>query len=425
MSYQNKYLKYKKKYLDLKTHLGGSIRVLPGYERPTDQICTICQEEISDDLEEEEYYKCKYCSEVCMHIECYNKLPPNNKFRNNCPVCAHQNWIDIPLPTPRQIQPIQPIQPIQQETTLQLYNGSVNSLAHYRTQGGEDRIVSGGEDYNVNNSYVVRIWNSTTGACIRTLVGHTHKVLSVAVEEGGDHRIISGSGDRTIKIWNSNDGTCIRTLVGHTDWLSSVAVYGTNIVSGSGDRTIKIWDLNTGALLHTLAGHTREVRTVAHYRTHGGEDRIVSGSEDRTIKIWNPNDGSCLRTLNGHTNIVISVAVHQDRIVSGSFDNTIKIWNPNDGTCIRTLNGHTNWVTSVRVYGTNIVSGSLDRDIKIWDSNTGVCLETLRCERHRSPGALVVYGTGTGHNIVSGSKNTDIGFRHSRLRTITIHTTNV
>ena len=49
--------------------------------------------------------------------------------------------------------------------------------------------------------------------------------------------------DNTIKIWDANTGACLKTLEGHTDEVYSVAYSpdGTKIISCSYDTTIKIW----------------------------------------------------------------------------------------------------------------------------------------------------------------------------------------
>jgi WD40 repeat protein len=53
---------------------------------------------------------------------------------------------------------------------------------------------------------VIQLWS---------LEAHTSHVWSIAV--GMDGKIYSGSKDRTIKVWSGEDGTLLRTLVGHTD----------------------------------------------------------------------------------------------------------------------------------------------------------------------------------------------------------------
>ena len=45
----------------------------------------------------------------------------------------------------------------------------------------------------------IKIWNVTSGILIRTLIGHTSSVESLAVLDNG--LLLSGSNDKTIKLW--------------------------------------------------------------------------------------------------------------------------------------------------------------------------------------------------------------------------------
>ena len=77
--------------------------------------------------------------------------------------------------------------------------------------------------------------------------------------------LASGSIDKTIKLWNATTGECLRTLDGHSSYVHSVAFSpdGTTLASGSYDMTIKLWNTNTGECLRTLEGHGDYVRSVA------------------------------------------------------------------------------------------------------------------------------------------------------------------
>ena len=279
--------------------------------------------------------------------------------------------------------------------TLVGHSNYVESVA-YSPDG--TKIISCSEDKTI------KIWNANTGECLKILEGHSVDVKSVAYSPDGK-RIISGSIDRTIKIWNANTGECLQTLKGHTGIVRSVSYSpdGKRIISGSWDKTIKIWDANTGECLQTLMGHSECVLSVA-YSPDG--TKIVSGSDDKTIKIWDANTGQCLETLKGHSNKIESVAYspYGTRIISGSWDNTIKIWDANTGQCLKTLEGHSNYVQSVAYSpdGTKIISGSIDGTIKIWDANTGRCLKTL--EGHSHFVQSVAYSP-DGTRIISGSWN--------------------
>jgi E3 ubiquitin-protein ligase TRAF7 len=54
-------------------------------------------------------------------------------------------------------------------------------------------------------------------------------------------KLISGSDDNTIKVWNTDTWACERTLEGHTGTVNSLVRHGDKLISGSADSTIKVW----------------------------------------------------------------------------------------------------------------------------------------------------------------------------------------
>src|SRR5450432_201589 len=121
---------------------------------------------------------------------------------------------------------------------------------------------------------------STWPAMQNVLEGHTMHVNSIAFSPDG-HRIVSGSGDKTIRVWDAETGAVVAgPCHGHSDWVTSVAFSpdGHRIVSGSGDKTIRVWDAETGAVVAgPCHGHSDYVTSVA-FSPDG--HRIVSGSGD-------------------------------------------------------------------------------------------------------------------------------------------------
>jgi WD40 repeat protein len=239
------------------------------------------------------------------------------------------------------------------------------------------RVLSGSWDHTM------MLWDTATGALIRTFEGHSGGVSSVAFSPSGN-RVLSGSWDGTIKLWEAPTGALIRTFK-DTGAVNSVAFSpdGARMLSGSDDKTIKLWDVGTGALIRTFEGHSDRVRSVTF---SPDADRVLSGSSDKTIRLWNAATGEPMRIFKGHSGVVVAVAFSPEggRVLSGSEDKTINLWDAASGGLIRTFTGHADRVWSVVFLpdGGRVLSGSGDETIKLWDAATGGLIRTFRGHVH-------------------------------------------
>jgi WD40 repeat protein len=258
--------------------------------------------------------------------------------------------------------------------------------------------------------HALRVWQPSTGNCLRVLEGHTAYVSAVAVTPDGRY-VVSGSDDGTLRVWDLSTGNCVQTLEGCTGAVA-VTPDGRYVVlrnvSRSEDHTLPVWDLFTGDCLRTLEGDTEQwVGAVAvtpdgRYAVSGSGR--YPGSGKVTLGVWELSTGKCLRTLDGHTEYVHAVVVTADGrcAVSGSVDRTLRVWELSTGNCLRTLQGHTDWVHAVAVTadGRYAVSGSEDKTLRVWELSTGNCLRTL--EGHKDIVNAVAV-TPDGRYVVSGS----------------------
>jgi len=230
-------------------------------------------------------------------------------------------------------------------------------------QFSNNRIVSGSDDNTL------KVWNASTGRCLRTLVGHTGGVWSSQME---GNVIVSGSTDRTLKVWNAESGACDHTLYGHTSTVRCMHLHKNLVVSGSRDATLRMWDITSGECLHVLMGHVAAVRCVQY------DGRlVVSGAYDYMVKVWNPVTEECLHTLSGHTNRVYSLQFDGVHVVSGSLDTSIRVWDVETGACKHALMGHQSLTSGMELKDNILVSGNADSTVKVWDITTGQCLQTL------------------------------------------------
>ena len=147
----------------------------------------------------------------------------------------------------------------------------------------------------------IKLWDWEKGwKCVQTFEGHSHYVMSLAINPKDTNTFASACLDRTVKIWSlGGSGTANLTLEAHdTKGVNHVDYYPAAdkpyILTTSDDRTVKVWDYTTKSLIVTLEGHTSNVSFACY---HPELPVIISGSEDGTVKIWHANTYRLEQTL--------------------------------------------------------------------------------------------------------------------------------
>jgi WD40 repeat protein len=262
-------------------------------------------------------------------------------------------------------------------------------------------LSSSGTDRNI------KLWDVSTGECLKTMIGHQERVHSVAFSPQGQI-LASCSDDQTVCLWNVKTGQCLKILRGHSGQVLSVVFSpkGKILASASSDRTILLWQIRTGQRLITLQGHTNSVCSVAF---HPNGQILVSGSEDQTVKLWDITTGQCYKTCQGHSKRIRSVAFSpQGKILaSSSDDQTVQVWDAKTGECLKILRGHTGSVWSIAFCpdGRILASGGEDRTVRLWDVSTGQALKVLQGYNN---GVWSVAFAPQGNMLVSSSDNQTI-----------------
>jgi WD40 repeat protein len=186
-------------------------------------------------------------------------------------------------------------------------------------------------------------------------------VEEIAFSPQGD-TLASGSDDTSVKLWDVTTGQCLKTLQGHTSRIWSVAFSpdGQILASASDDTSVKLWDVTTGQCLKTLQGHISSIYSVT-FSPQG--NILASSSGDQTVRLWDVNTGQCFKMLQGHTNLVSSVTFCPVRVEATLEVSTSSEMDLPDENC------------------QILASGSYDETIKLWDVKTGKCLKTLKADR--------------------------------------------
>ena len=102
----------------------------------------------------------------------------------------------------------------------------------------------------------------------------------------------SGSNDGTVKIWNSETKDCVKTLKGHSGPVRAVTtLVNGNIASGSQDGTIKIWNKNWGECIKTITVKGTDVHDTIGYHRYDGIYSLAALPQGGVActSIWNKN----------------------------------------------------------------------------------------------------------------------------------------
>jgi WD40 repeat protein/serine/threonine protein kinase len=256
------------------------------------------------------------------------------------------------------------------------YAGTANAVA-FSPDGRQ--LIAGDEDG------FATVWDVASGrAILRLPEKHENTAVCISVSPDGSV-LATGSWGGVLRIWDARTGALLRKIAGHTHRLSAVVFSpdGRSIATASFDRTVKVWDRPTGQLLQTLSGHTGVISGLAF--SHDGRRLFSSGGEDKTIKVWDPQTGEEVLNLRGHTLFCHGMAVCPTgaRLASAGKDGTIRIW---DGTPLTGLegvesvtyeHGHEVWSVAFSPDGSYLASASWgERTVRVWDAGSRTLLHT-------------------------------------------------
>ena len=303
----------------------------------------------------------------------------------------------------------------------------------------------------ISEDNTVKIWDTLTGKCTRTLEGdkdvfvsaefspdglhvatvlnnkivkildvesgkfidiseYSHTRIPVSVKFSSDSsRIITTALNKEAKIWDVRSGEC-RGVIGDSDRIFDSAKFspdGSFIVTTSNTGTVEIWDAQNLHRINTLSGHTNWVFSV-EFSPDGS--RIVTASADQTARIWSARSGECLYTLQGHASQINSAEFSPNglSILTAAKSRTAKMWDTKTGTCIYNLQGHTSNINSAEFSpdGLSIITFSDDNTVIIWDAKSGKPIRMLK------PNNLVIHSVRFSPDnsfIIIGSRDNAVG----------------
>jgi platelet-activating factor acetylhydrolase IB subunit alpha len=225
-----------------------------------------------------------------------------------------------------------------------------------------------------SSDLTIKLWNPADDyKNIRTLIGHDHIVSAVRFIPSSANLLVSASRDQSLRIWDVTTGYCMKKIDGHTGWVRDVcpSFDGRYLVSTGDDTSVRLWDISqpTPECKLTMVGHDNfneccALAPPASYQhlaplsglkkpppATSAAEFMATGSRDKTVKLWDAR-GACILTLAGHDNWVRALAFHPGGryLLSVSDDKTLRCWDlAQDGKCVKVLrDAHDRFVTCLR-----------------------------------------------------------------------------
>lgn len=84
----------------------------------------------------------------------------------------------------------------------------------------------------------VRLWDTITGKCIRSMFGHVEGIWGLV---GDTLRVVTGANDSMTKIWEPRSGKCERSFTGHAGPVTCVGLSDSRMASGSEDGEVRLY----------------------------------------------------------------------------------------------------------------------------------------------------------------------------------------
>ncbi|KAJ5125285.1 hypothetical protein N7448_004613 [Penicillium atrosanguineum] len=272
-----------------------------------------------------------------------------------------------------------------EDTTIKIWDWELGELE--RTIKGHTRAVLD-VDYggprggtllaSCSSDLTIKLWDPADEyKNIRTLPGHDHSVSAVRFIPSGaagspmsGNLLVSASRDMTLRIWDVTTGYCVKTLQGHAAWVRDVAPSpdGRFLFSAGDDQVPRLWDVSSGETKSTFLGHEHVIECVAFapptsYQylaplagqkkpppTSSSAEFVATGSRDKTIRLWDAR-GNLIKTLVGHDNWVRALVFHPGGkyLLSVSDDKTVRCWDfTQECKCVRTIAAHDHFISSIR-----------------------------------------------------------------------------
>jgi hypothetical protein len=220
------------------------------------------------------------------------------------------------------------------------------------------------------------------------------------------NRIVSGSSDGKIKIWDLSTRAIVKEIIGHHGSVLVVRISnnGRLIASGGGDKTCTLWDIDSGKMVHEFQGFKYDVTNL--YFTNDDKSIVVISD---VATIYNVEDGKIIRTFNlggGSSACCYDPSRGQLAYIARE-DGSLHILDLQTNTNTKTIIEKWGYMNPLEFSpdGNAIAGGTFEGTVFVWDIKNG---REKQLEMHKGPVTSLCFNPCGGLLATGGSDNTII-----------------
>jgi WD40 repeat protein len=145
----------------------------------------------------------------------------------------------------------------------------------------------------------VILYDTTTGALVRRLIGHSEPVSAVAWSPDGRY-ILSGGWDSQLNMWNANSGQLVNSMTeANSDIIETIDWHQNGLIAavGTSDGRVRIWDPFRATVVTRIDAHRGNVLGVLALDWSDNGAYLASSGGDQTVRFWDATTGEQLAVL--------------------------------------------------------------------------------------------------------------------------------
>jgi serine/threonine protein kinase len=242
-------------------------------------------------------------------------------------------------------------------TRIAAHKGAALALA---TDDQGRWIVSVGADATL------KVWNSGSGALVRTIELDEGPAGALAVDE---HRALTGHKGGAIVLWDLERAEKLAVFQYQEAPVSALAFTSDpgQFAAASEAGTVTLFDIaKRSPPTPLLEGPEGAAQTLA-----GASGLLVAAGQDRIMRVWRMDTRNLARTWRGQAEVPTAVAIAAGgrRLASGSAGGTVRLWSTSSTQMQRSFKAHRGRVTSLAFAPGErlLATAGDDGEVKLWD----------------------------------------------------------